>query len=196
MAKVYVSSTFLDLEECRGAVRQALQELGQDDVAMETYVAEPQRPLEKCLADVVACDLYVGVFAWRYGYIPPGHYKSISELEYRTAVKHGKDRLIFLLREDAPWPPQFVDKGADAERIGALRAELGQEHLCSFFSTADELGRLVTAAVANRLTHPAGLDAYVYEGALVARLAYRQEVARCLASIPRCSSAVNVSSTS
>jgi hypothetical protein len=181
MAKVYVSSTFLDLQACRAAVRQALQELGQDDVAMETYVAEAQRPLDKCLADVAACDLYVGVFAWRYGYVPPGYDQSITELEYRTAVEHGKDRLIFLLREDAPWLPSQVDKGRSAELIGALRAELAREHLCSFFSTPDELGRLVTAAVAKQLAKQSKSGpAYLYEGATVSRLAYRREIAPLL----------------
>jgi len=181
MAKVYVSSTFLDLQECRAAVRQALQELGQDDVAMETYVAEPQRPLDKCLADVAACDLYVGVFAWRYGYVPPGYEQSITELEYRTAVEDGKDRLIFLLREDAPWPPSQVDKGRSAELVEELRAELSREQLCSFFSTPDELGRLVTAAVFKQLAKQfKSGPAYLYEGATVARLAYRREIAPLL----------------
>lgn len=44
MAKVYVSSTFLDLQAYRAAVRQAPQELGQDDVAMETYVGGAPTP--------------------------------------------------------------------------------------------------------------------------------------------------------
>ncbi len=39
-------------------------------IAMEDYVATDQRPTEKCLADVAASDLYIGIFAWRYGYIP------------------------------------------------------------------------------------------------------------------------------
>jgi Domain of unknown function (DUF4062) len=111
MARVYVSSTYQDLRECRERVRLALQRLQQDDVAMETYVAEPERPVDKCLRDVAACDLYIGVFAWRYGYVPAGSTRSVTELEYRTAVQHGKDRLIFLLDEDAPWPRSMIEKG-------------------------------------------------------------------------------------
>jgi Domain of unknown function (DUF4062) len=71
MARVYVSSTYQDLKECRADVRLALQRLHQEDVAMETYVAEPDRPANKCLKDVASCELYIGVFAWRYGYVPP-----------------------------------------------------------------------------------------------------------------------------
>ena len=29
-----------------------------------------QRPLQKCLEDVASSDIYVGIFAFRYGYIP------------------------------------------------------------------------------------------------------------------------------
>jgi hypothetical protein len=38
-----------------------------EDVAMEYYVAEENRAVDRCLADVSACDLYVSIFAWRYG---------------------------------------------------------------------------------------------------------------------------------
>ena len=37
---------------------------------MEDYVAKDQRPLQMCLDDVASSDVYVGIFAWRYGYIP------------------------------------------------------------------------------------------------------------------------------
>ena len=58
-------------------------------IAMEDYVAQDERPLQKCLKDVSSSDIYVGIFAWRYGYIPndvkdenPNNL-SITELEYR-----------------------------------------------------------------------------------------------------------------
>ncbi len=70
MTKIYISSTFSDLKECREAVYKALRALRHDVIAMEDYVASDQRPLDKCLADVVASDIYVGIFAYRYGFKP------------------------------------------------------------------------------------------------------------------------------
>ena len=61
---------------------------------------------------------------------PGGYDKSTTELEYRTALAAGKPCLIFLLDEEAPWPRRFVDRGAEAEKIGALRAELAERHVC------------------------------------------------------------------
>lgn len=118
MAKVYVSSTFLDLKDCRNRVSLILKRMRHEDIAMEYYVAEDSRPVDKCLDDVAACDLYIGIFAWRHGWVPPKKNRkkqSITEMEYRHAVKNKKQCLIFLLDEDAPWPPKFVDN--DRSRI-------------------------------------------------------------------------------
>jgi hypothetical protein len=41
--------------------------MSHEDIAMEYYVAEDKRPVDKCLEDVTSCDLYIGIFTWRYG---------------------------------------------------------------------------------------------------------------------------------
>jgi DNA-binding beta-propeller fold protein YncE len=147
MAIIYMSSTFKDLEECREKVKHNLERMDHKVIAMENYVAEDKIPVEKCQDDVTSCGLYIGIFAWRYGYVPDGYDKSITELEYRKAIETGKDCLIFLLHEDAPWPGKFVDIGKDAEKIRALRDELSRVRMVSFFKSADELAGLVGAAV-------------------------------------------------
>ena len=64
--RVYISSTFQDLEDYRKAVYQLLSKLAPVKViAMEDYVAADQRPTDKCLSDVESCDIYVGIIAWR-----------------------------------------------------------------------------------------------------------------------------------
>src|SRR5659263_56501 len=103
MARVYVSSTFNDLKECREKVMLNLKQVGHEDIAMEYYVAQGKRPVDKCLEDVASCDLYIGIFAWKYGNVPDGCNKSFTELEYRKAVEAGKECLLFLLHEDALW---------------------------------------------------------------------------------------------
>ncbi len=149
MAKIYVSSTYTDLQEYREKVRLVLRRLDYEDVAMEYYVAEEQRPIAKCLEDVTACDLYIGIFAWRHGWIPdennPEKY-SITEMEYRRAQAEGKPCLIFLLNEDTPWPPKFTDK--DRTQIEQLREELSGKHLSGpHFDSPENLGRLVVESI-------------------------------------------------
>jgi hypothetical protein len=95
-------------------------------------------------------------FAHRYGYIPPRdnpQNKSITELEYRQAVKAEKYKLLFLLDEQAAWRPGFSDsytkEGEQGERIRRLRQEIEQEQLVSFFQNPDQLASKVVTAVAN-----------------------------------------------
>ncbi|MBX7267611.1 HEAT repeat domain-containing protein [Micromonospora sp. Llam7] len=147
--KVYISATQKDLLEYRAAVHAAARRLEIEDVAMEAYGADVRPPLERCLADVRRCDLYVGVFAWRYGYRPPGQESSITELEYREALAAGKPCLIFLLADDTPWPVDMVDRNGDWQQVVALRQELKERHLCAFFSSVDDLAAKVTAALAD-----------------------------------------------
>ena len=179
MTKVYVSSTYTDLKDCREKVRHVLRRMGLEDVAMEYYVAGAERPVDKCLADVAACDLYVGLFAWRHGFVPKqkGRRKmSITEMEYRKAVETGRPRLIFLLDKEALWPVGLVDD--NKAPVKKLRAELEADNTVSYFKSTAELGELVTAAVHNwlrehgRLTpvaSPPELDLTAYYAALVKR---------------------------
>ncbi len=149
MSKIYLSSTYTDLEEAREAVYRALRRLGHNVIAMEDYVATDKRPVDKCLADVRACDIYVGLFAWRNGYVPPNESSSITELEFREAAKSKKPCLLFLLHEEAAWPRVFMDR--EAQAVDSLREEMCREYTVSFFHTADELASLVNAAVVNLL---------------------------------------------
>ncbi len=150
MAQIYISSTFEDLKDYRDAVYKALRKLRHDVVAMEDYVATDKRPLDKCLTDVESCDVYVGIFAWRYGYVPKKdnpQKQSITEREFRHAVEKDKPCLIFLLAEDEPWPPRLMENGRGARQIKSLRKELGENATASFFRDSNELAQLVVTAV-------------------------------------------------
>jgi hypothetical protein len=146
MVRVYVSSTFSDLEACREQVRITLRRMDHEDMAMEYYTAEESRPLDKCLRDVDACELYVCLVAWRYGFIPEGYEHSITELEYRRAVEAYKPCLAFLLAEDAPWPFTLVET-AVIDKVQAFRRELQHNQMISFFTGPDDIGARVAEAV-------------------------------------------------
>ena len=156
-SKVYISSTYEDLKEYREAVARILRKIADAKViAMEDYVATDQRPLQKCLEDVSSSNIYVGIFAWRYGYRPnepndenPNNL-SITELEYRKAKEKGIPCLIFLLDKEE-WPLRFSDgttqSGTTGDSINRLRNELKQNHSVSFFENKDALASNVLAAV-------------------------------------------------
>jgi HEAT repeat protein/energy-coupling factor transporter ATP-binding protein EcfA2 len=153
MAKIFVSSTYLDLRQYRQRVSETLRKMNHQDIAMEYFTAEDIKPLDKCLEEVASCDLYVGIFAWRYGYIPLGEDKSITELEYRKAADTGKKCLIFLVDEEAPWPPKFIDwnDSESVNKLDLLKKELSTNHIWEKFNSPADLASKVAIAVSNQL---------------------------------------------
>lgn len=176
--KIYISSTYQDLVEHRSVVDRTLRRMGHDVIGMEQYVAEGNKPLDRCLADVRLSDLYVVMVAWRYGYIPndqpppgaPGAL-SITELEYNEAVKENKTILPFLLDAETPWPTNRVDAmSAEPQRgetkpgtnIARFRSMLATNHLTGMFRTPDDVASQVAAAVAAQ-----GLNRFMVDRVLV-----------------------------
>ena len=49
VARIYVSSTYLDLQECSKQVNIVIRKMGHEDDAMEYYVAEDRRATDRCL---------------------------------------------------------------------------------------------------------------------------------------------------
>lgn len=138
MATIYISSTYADLKDCRKAVFKTLSKMKHDVIAMEDYVASDKRPLDQVREHVANCDLYIGLFAWRCGFVPEkGNPEklSIAELEYLRARASGKPCLIFILDRDAPWPAT------------AIRRKLRRKSLNGSFRFAQTTPRLYGTAL-------------------------------------------------
>ena len=149
--RIFISSTSNDLEQHREKVIAAIRRADLTPVCMEDFHVEDIIPLDKCLNDLASCDLYVGIFAWRYGFIPEGYDKSITELEYRKAREMKIPCLIFLLDESIPWSPGFIDSGENRENLASLKDELKSEHIIKFFTNPDNLATEVLLSVTSHI---------------------------------------------
>jgi hypothetical protein len=172
--RIFVSSSFEDLKEHRAAAIRILRQLGHEVLAMEDMVAGSAAPLPKVLEMVDRSEAYIGIFAWRYGYIPgqasdplPAAgiipdveeaiygQTSITHYEFLRAVQRKLPVIAFLLDPNCAWPPQFIDgfdttraqAPANADNIRALRQRLQQERVVSWFTTPTDLEARVSAAV-------------------------------------------------
>src|SRR5690349_2986804 len=102
MAKVYVSSTIVDLKQERQAVVDWLRAARHQ--AVDSYLPDSGTVRNSCLDDVGTCDLYVLVLGHRYGFQPAdGNPEglSITQLEFRRAGECGIPR-VALLRTSIP----------------------------------------------------------------------------------------------
>jgi hypothetical protein len=70
MRTVYISSTRKDLEEHRQEVAETLRASGFQVEGMEKYPARDAVPKTASESDAAKCDIYLGIIAWRYGYVP------------------------------------------------------------------------------------------------------------------------------
>jgi hypothetical protein len=150
--RVFLSSTFTDLIQYREAVQAAIKQLGAFDVSMENFGARDRRPTDECIRLVKEeSDIFVGIYAYRYGYIPDGSDVSISEIEYRAASEAALPRFIYIVDERQSWLPAQIDAGDSGEKLRTFKEALFKRHICQTFMGADNLAAKVVADVGRHI---------------------------------------------
>lgn len=150
--RVFLSSTFTDLAEYRRTVQVAIRQLGAVDVSMEHFGARDQRPVDECLRLVrQESDLFVGIYAHKYGYVPDGADVSISEMEYKAASEASLPRFIYIVDDNQPWLPAHIDSGTSRERLQSFKDALLKRHICQTFGGQDQLATKVVADVGRHI---------------------------------------------
>ncbi len=146
MLRVFVSSTSKDLQAHREAVGKALMQLEMYPVMMEDFTATDENAVEKCRSEVTTSDLFLGIYAHRYGFIPPNENKSITELEYTWAVAAKIPQLIFVVDPAYVWPEDAKD--ADSAPLEAFKQRVGLERVWATFTTPESLANAVLSSIA------------------------------------------------
>lgn len=136
--KVMISSTALDLPEHRHDVIEAVLRQSCTPLAMETLTAADATAIEESLRLVDEADVYLGVFAHRYGWVPPFDNPdglSITEMEYNRAVEHKIPRLIFFIDPNVPVKPSEVETGPGAAKLKKLKERIAAELVVASFAS-------------------------------------------------------------
>ncbi len=108
--KVFISSTYKDLIDYRAAAIRAVEGTNYQASKMEVFGARPDEPLDACLKEVEESELFIGIYALRYGFIPEGADISITEMEYLHAKKLGKTDLLLSARRRKPALAEKMDR--------------------------------------------------------------------------------------
>ena len=155
--KVFISSTYDDLKEHRKSAHDALAKLGLHVIWMEAFGARPVESTKVCLKEIDECELFVGIYAHRYGYIPHGSKVSITEQEFLHAEAKGKPIFGFVVDKTHAWPPVFIEFEKKAE-LDALLAKVKIQPV-EFFTTPDSLAKCVASSVGHHLANHNGSSA-------------------------------------
>jgi len=182
--KVFLSSTYLDLVEYRKKAAEALARLRQEAGWMEIFGARPEEPQEASLNEVETSDIFVGIYAHRYGHIPAKSKISITEAEFRHAKKLKKPMFCFVLDEAHPWLPKMIENEPGRSKLVHLKAKIGADLVRETFTTPDDLALKIATSVGNYLASLdpvtgglGGLLAQVKDSPKEKQLAAKQDLA-------------------
>ncbi len=138
--RIFLSSTWQDLQAEREAVEKALHRMQDTSFAgMEYFGSRPETPKQVSLAEVDRSNVYVGIFAHRYG-------SGITEDEYRRARDRNLPCLIYIKDDSVPIPPAYMEREpAKSAKLEALKHEFKTHHTTSYFKSPDQLATQVVA---------------------------------------------------
>jgi hypothetical protein len=141
---VMISSTARDLPQHRKEVMDACLRQGMFPVMMEHLPANDDEAIAASLKMVDDADVYVGIFAHRYGYTPKGHDISVTEMEYNRAVERKIPRLIFVIDKNHPladFTISDIDTGDNAAKLASFKQRVETENIVNFFKSPAETMR-------------------------------------------------------
>lgn len=157
--RVFISSTYLDLVSHRAAVADAIERLGLEVNRMEAFGARPEEAVQACLSEVERSDLFVGIYAYRYGYIPVGSVISVTETEFRHALIRKKPIFCFFVDQNYPWPTEMIDGEPGRALLNAFAGDVARAVVRDTFTTPDVLAsRVATSLGRFMIAHVNGKD--------------------------------------
>lgn len=153
--QVFVSSTFVDLQDERRKISEALLKLDCIPAGMELFPATDEEQFSFIKRIIDACDYYIVIIGGRYGTLTKEGI-SFTEKEYRYARDQGIPVLAFL-HDD----PESIAAGKSdldpmlREKLLAFRTELQSNRIVTGWSSSDDLVTKIILAVVNaRGAHP------------------------------------------
>ncbi len=144
--KVFISSTHLDLKDYRQVAIEVVNRYKCAPLAMEFFAAQPGEPSRVCDNEVRDCDILIGIYAHRFGFVPDGQSKSITQQEYELAKQLGKPCLCLIVQEDFSWNPKHIEN----DKYAALQKFLGQikkENTPAYFTTTTDFAIKLSASL-------------------------------------------------
>jgi len=145
---IFVGSTEKDLRPHRQRIRAIIEDFGYFKPLMmkEDFGPGETDAITQSLDYVDQADIYIGIFAHRYGYIQQPDSRnpnglSISELEYNRAKERNLIKLCFVLPDEEAWFSGEVYVEADAEKVKkleAFKARLKNDLITSPFTAKPE----------------------------------------------------------
>src|SRR5919205_1306828 len=147
--RAYISSTVLELPEHRARVREACLIADVLPIGMEHLPPRDQTAVADMIEMVDMADIFIGIYAFRYGWVPEGRDVSIIEMEFDRAVKRKEKGklpaiLIFTASEEHNLSVRDIEADKVAqEKLHKFKERVAEGGAITEFKSAKELRDLV-----------------------------------------------------
>jgi tetratricopeptide (TPR) repeat protein len=148
-----ISSTALDLPEHRALAHKACLDAGVFPIGMEQLPARDASGIAASLEMVEQADIYIGLYAFRYGWVPDGRDISITEMEFNHAVERKaegtlREILVFTAHKEHAFTADDIEANEVAqEKLRQFKARAADGRVRKEFKSAEELHRLILHAL-------------------------------------------------
>src|SRR5262249_38712164 len=133
---IFISSTGRDLHEYREAARDVCISLQFLPIMMEHFEAMGLGATAGSKKKPDLAGLYVGIFAYRYGYVEDGYAISVTEIEFDYAGQRNIPRLCFVVDPEFSWPPKTWDPEHHTQ-MEAFKKRIDKKLIRGQFTTID-----------------------------------------------------------
>lgn len=149
MLKVFISSTS-DLKNYRQVIREQVEACEMYPDMYERWGQGNDYPRDMCCQHVLDSDIFVCLLGAKYGFIEPAWGMSMTEIEFRVAMKAGKPILVYILNHYKDEMEKMLpEQMSSVELQNKLIDELREKRMVGFFS--NEMG-LALLSVTELLT--------------------------------------------
>ncbi len=106
-----------------------------------------------CLEEISAADAMIGIYAHRYGYVPNGQTKSITEQEFDFSREKDKPTFCFVVDGEYPWPPKHVEAEPGRTRLQEFLQRLREKTVIDSFTSPEDLAFKVASSLGRFLLY-------------------------------------------
>ncbi len=123
--KVFVCSTFSDLQAAREAAIAGIVDRNHIPISLDTFVPENASDMDVIQHEVNSSDVFLLILGPRHGGTPSGRTKGFTEIEYDVALDAGKYMMIFALPWDEvlAWREENLDPSNTKDREEITRLD-------------------------------------------------------------------------
>jgi len=105
------------------------------------------------LEEISDSDALIGLYAHRYGYVPKGQSKSITEQEFDFATAKEKLTFCFVVNDEYPWLPKQVEMEPGRTRLRKFLERVRQKVVIDTFTSPEDLAFKVASSLGRFLLY-------------------------------------------